>query len=258
MLPFFGTPTDSSLFRYSSGQFLPTLTDSSFSRYSSGCYHFSVLPHIRPFSDTGRESFFDTHTDSTFSRYSPGFYHFFVLPTIRPFSGTRGESFWILVRIVPFHGTRLDSTIFRYSHRFDRFPLPVRTVFGYSHEFYIFLYSSACYNFSVLPQIRPFSGIGLESLLTLARILPFPGTRPDSTIFRYSHRFDPFPVLVGTVLEYSHGFYLFPVHAPILSFFGTPTDSTLFQYSLGKFFDTSTDSTFSPYSPGFYRFSVFS
>ena len=237
---------------------MDTRTDSTISRYTPRFYHFLVLPQIRPFSGTRGNSIWLLCTDSTFSRYSPGFYHFFVLPTIRPFSGTRGESFWILVRIVPFHGTRLDSTIFRYSHRFDRFPLPVRTVFGYSHEFYIFLYSSACYNFSVLPQIRPFSGIGLESLLTLARILPFPGTRPDSTIFRYSHRFDPFPVLVGTVLEYSHGFYLFPVHAPILSFFGTPTDSTLFQYSLGKFFDTSTDSTFSPYSPGFYRFSVFS
>ena len=41
ILPFFGTHTDSTLFRYSSGQFFDTRTDSTFSRYSSGFYHFS-------------------------------------------------------------------------------------------------------------------------------------------------------------------------------------------------------------------------
>ena len=163
-----------------------------------------------------------TRTDSAISRYSPGFYHFPTITLILPFFETLPDSFWVLARILPFPGTRLDSTIFRYSHNLDPFPVLVRTVFGYSHEFYIFLYSSACYNFSVLPQIRPFSGIGLESLLTLARILPFPGTRPDSTIFRYSHRFDPFPVLVGIAFGY---------FARILPFLGTRPDSTIFLYS---------------------------
>ena len=138
----------------------------------------------------------DTRTDSTFSRYTLGFYHFSVLPQIRPFSGTCGDNFWLLAQILPFTCIRLDSTIFRYSHRFDL-------------DF----------------------GTRGECFLTLARILPFPRTRSDSTGFRYTHRFDPFSVLVGTVFGYSHGFYLIPVHARILSFFGTPIDSTLFQYS---------------------------
>ena len=145
------------------------------------------------------------------------------------------DTFSTLARILRFLGTRPDSIIFRYSHRFDRFPVLVGTAFGYSHGFYIFpvllgmllffgtptdstlfwhssgkffhtrtdstfsWYSSGCYHFSVLPQIRPFSGTRGDSFWLLARILHFPGTRRDATIFRYSHRFDPFPVLVGTV-----------------------------------------------------------
>ena len=80
-------------------------------------------------------------------------------------------------------------------------------------------------------QIPPFFGTRRDSFSRLARNLAFPGTRPDSTIFRYSHRFDPFPVLAVRVFRYSHGFYHFPVLAGILPFFGTHTDSTFFQYS---------------------------
>ena len=111
ILPFFGTHTDSTLFRYSSGQFFDTRTDSTFSRYSPEYCHFLVLTQIRPFSDTLREcfsilarfhlytvlariqlifgtrkdstifgyssgQFFDTRTDSTFSRYLPEYCHF--------------------------------------------------------------------------------------------------------------------------------------------------------------------------------------
>ena len=103
---------------------------------------------------------------------------------------------------------------------------------------------------------RSFFGSHGESFLTLARILPFPRTRPDTTGFRYTHRFDPFPVLVGTTFGYSHGFYLFPVLARILPFFGTLIDSTLFRYSWEQFLDTCTVSTFSRYTPRFYHFSV--
>ena len=222
ILSFFGTPIDSTLFRYSWGQLLVTRTDPTFSRYSTGFFHFSVLPQIRPFYWYSSGKFFDTRMDSTFP------------------------------------GTRPDSTVFRNSHRFDPFPILVGTVFGYSHGSTFSRYTPRFYHFSVQPQIRPFFDTRRESFLTFARILPFPRTRPDSTIFRYSHRFDLFPVLVENVFSYSHGFYLFPVHARILSFFGTPTDSTLFRYSLGKFSHTRTDSTFSPYSPGFYHFSVLS
>ena len=126
----------------------------------------------------------------------------------------------------------------------------------------------------------------------LVRILPFPGTHPDSTIFWYAHRLYPLPILVGTLFRYSHGFYLFLVLARILQFLGTYKDCTPFRYSSRQFFatrtdstfspvltrilpflgthinctffryssrhflDTSTDSTFSPYSPGFYNFWV--
>ena len=90
--------------------------------------------------------------------------------------------------------------------------------------------------------IRPFSGTRRDSFLTLARILPFPGTDPDDAIFRYSHRFDPFLVLHETVYRHSHGF---PVLTRIMPFSGTHTNSTLFRYSPRQFFDTRTDSTFS-------------
>ena len=73
-------------------------------------------------------------------------------------------------------------------------------------------------------------------------ILAFRGTRPGSTIFLYSHRFDPFRVLAGTVFRYSYGFYPFPVLARILPFSGTHTHSTVFRYSSGQLFGTRTDS----------------
>ena len=150
ILPFFGTHADSTIFRYSLGQFFDTRTDSSSSRYSPGFYHFSVLRQIRPFSGTSRDNFlivvrilrfpdtllnsavfrshtessifryssgqiFETRSDSTFSRYSPGFYHFLVLTLILPVFGTPLDRFSILAWILPFPGTRPDSTIFRYS-----------------------------------------------------------------------------------------------------------------------------------------------
>ena len=101
-----------------------------------------------------------------------------------------------------------------------------------------------------------FSDTRPDSFSVLARIQPFPGTRSDSTMFRYSHYFDPFSVLDGIVFPYSDGFYLFQVLAKILLFFGTHTDSTLLRYSSGQCFDTRMDSTFSRYSPGFYHISV--
>ena len=96
------------VFRYSHGfylflilaqilRFSDTHTDSTIFRYSSG-------------------QFFGSGTDSTFSGYSPEFYHFSVLTLILPFFDTRPDSFSIVARILPFPCTRPDSTIFRYSH----------------------------------------------------------------------------------------------------------------------------------------------
>ena len=84
--PFSGNDTDSTIFRYSWGQFFGTRTD---------------LP------------FPGTRTDSTFSQYSSGFYRFQLLTLILPFFGTRRHSFSVLARILPFPGTLPDFTFFR-------------------------------------------------------------------------------------------------------------------------------------------------
>ena len=181
--------------------------------------------------------FFDTRTDPTCSWYSPEFFHFSVITKLRPFSGTHRDNFSILTRILPFQ--ILPWTVFRYSHG--------STFSGYSPGFY---------HISIFKQIRPFFGTRRDSFSILERILHFPGTHPDCTIFRYSHRFDPFPVLTRTVFRYSYGFYLLPVLSWILLFFGTHTDWTLFRYSSGQFFDTRTDSTFSRYWPEWCHFRI--
>ena len=62
---------------------------------------------------------------------------------------------------------------------------------------------NAYYTVGVLTRILPsfgihsdstFSGIRWDSFSILVPILAFPGTRLDSTIFRYSHRLDPFQI----------------------------------------------------------------
>ena len=117
-------------------------------------------------------------------------------------------------------------------------------------------YSPGFYYFWVSTQIVPYSDTRPDTFSVLARFLTFPGTRPISTIFGYSHRLYPLPILVRILFRYSHGFYLFPVIARILLFLGEHTDCTLFRYSSGDFFGTRTISNFSRYSPGFYNFWV--
>ena len=106
----------------------------------------------------------------------------------------------------------------------------------------------------VLTQIRPFLDTRWDSFSTLARILPFPGTDPDYTIFWYSHGFNLYSILGGTNFRHSHGFYLFPLVTPIMPFFGTHTDSAIFGYLWGLFVYTRTDSIFSSYSSRFSHF----
>ena len=129
ILPFLGTHTDCTLFRYSSRQFFGTRTDSTFSRYSPLFYHFWVLTQIVTSSDTPSVQFFGTRTGSTFSRYWPGLYHFSALTLIVASSDTRPDSFSVLGRILPFPGTRPDSTIFRYSRWLYPLLILVRTIF---------------------------------------------------------------------------------------------------------------------------------
>ena len=152
ILQFFGTRTDSTIFRYSPGQFFDTHRDSTFSRYSLGFHHILVVTQIRPFSCTLRDNF----------SILVGFFYLFP----------------VLARILLFFGTHTDSALLRYSPAqfFD-----TRTVSIFSW------YTPAFYHFSVIKLIRPFSRGHRDNFSILAHILPFPGSRPDSTTFRNSH-----------------------------------------------------------------------
>ena len=105
-------------------------------------------------------------------------------------------------------------------------------------------------------MIGPFSGTHPNKFSILALILPFAGTRTNSTIFLYSHWFDPFSVLTRTGFGYWQRFYFFLVLTPILSFLGTHIDWTVFRYSPEQVLETRMDSTFSSYSLGFCHFLV--
>ena len=165
--------------------------------------------------------------DSSFSRHSPGFYHFPVLTLIPPFSETRSNSFSKVPRILPFPGTRPDSTIFQYSHWFYPFRKLVRTVFQRCHGFFLF---------SVLAQILPF--------LEVTLILSFYGTHTDSTIFRFS--FGQFfnSGTDSTVSRYLPGFDHFPVLTLILPFFETRPESFWIVARILPFLGTRPNSTF--------------
>ena len=129
-----------------------------------------------------------------------------------------------------FFGTHLDSTFSRYSPEF--------------------------YHFSVLMLIGLSFDTRPNSFSILAWILPFPSTRPDSTIFGYAHRLYPLSILFRPLFRYSHGFLLFRVVGRNVPFFGTHAESTLLRYSSEQFFGTRMDPTLSRYSPGFYHLCV--
>ena len=149
ILSFSGTDPDSSIFRYTFGQFFGSRTDFTISCYSPGFYRFPVLTPILPFSVVLRIVF----------RFSQGFYLLPRLPLILSFSGTEHDSTIFRYSFEMFLGSRTDSTFSRYSHGF--------------------------YRFSVLTLILPFFRTRSDSFSVLAQILPFPGTRPDSIIYRY-------------------------------------------------------------------------
>ena len=96
----------------------------------------------------------------------------------------------------------------------------------------------------------------MDSFSVPAQNLSFLGTRPDSTICRYTNGFYHFPAHIWTVFRYSLGIYLFwelsrfyhlSILERILPFSGTHTDS---------FFGTRSESFFSWNWPGFYHFSI--
>ena len=158
--------------------------------------------------------------DSTFSRYSPGFYFFRYSQLFDPFLVITGTVFryshgfyliLVLSQTLLFFGRHTDSTIFRYSSG-QFFNTCMDSTFS--------RYSTGFDYFSVLTLIRHFFANHRDSFSILARILLFPGTLPETTIFRSSH------------------------------------DSTIFRYSSGQFFDTRTNSPFSRHLLGFFHFSV--
>ena len=88
ILHFPDTCSNSTIFRYSSGQFFGPFMDSTFSRYSPGFYNFPVLTLILPFSETHPDCFSIGAQILPF----PGFYQFRVLTLILPFSETHPNS----------------------------------------------------------------------------------------------------------------------------------------------------------------------
>ena len=132
----------------------------------------------------------------------------------------------------------------------------MRTVFRYSHGFYLF---------SVLARILSFSDIDTDSTIFRYLFAQFFGTHTDSTFSQNSPGYYHFSVLT-LILPFFRCHLVrflviarilhFPGVARILSFFGTDPDFTIIRYSCRQFFGTRTDSTFPRYSPGFYQFSV--
>ena len=139
------------------------------------------FPSTRPDSTIFRnpsEQFFISGTDSTFSRYSSGFYNFSVLTLILPFSDTRPDTFSVQARILPISGTHTDSNLFQNSSG---------QFFNYGMDSTFSWDSPGFWQFLVLTLILPFSETRPDSLSIVARILPFLGTRPYSTILKFSH-----------------------------------------------------------------------
>ena len=213
-------------------QFSGTHTDSTIFRYWSG-------------------QFFGTRTDSTFCRYSPGFSNVPIHTLILPFLRTGPNSFSVLARIPPFASTRPDSAMFRDTHSFYHFSVLFRTVFRYSYGFHLLRVLSRiqqCFETHTHSIIFPYWSELFFGTRTVSTFYPY---SPGFNNFPMLTLILPFSVLVRTVLRYSHEFHLLPVLARIQHFFGTHTDSTIFSYWSGQFFGTNTDSTFCQYSPGF-------
>ena len=163
------------------------------------------------------------------------------------------DSFSVLVRNLSFLGTRPDTTIFRYSPGFYHFRYSYGQFFGTRAESLFSGNTPVYYHFSILAQILPFSILiwtvfryshGMFLLRELDPILPFFDTRTDSTIF--GTHMDSFSALARnlsfsgtrpgtTIFRYSHGFYHF-------------------RYSYGQFSGSRMESFFSGNSPGCYHF----
>ena len=122
-----------------------------------------------------------------------------------------------------------------------------RTVFRYSHVFYLF---------PLLARILSFFGTHINGTLFRNSPEQFSDTRTNSAFSRYSHEFDYFSVI--TLIGSFSGTHpkSFSILARILPFPGTRPESTIFRFSPEQFFDIRMDSTFFQYSHGFEHFSV--
>ena len=163
----------------------------------------------------------------TVFRYSHGFHLWLILARIQQFSGTHTHSTIFPNWSGQFFCTRTNSTFCRYWPGFNNFP--------------------------ALTLILPFFRTGPDSFSLLARIRPLADTGPDATIFRYSHSFYHFSVLVRTVFgtrrnstfsRYSTGSNNFPALTLILPSFRTGQDSFSVLARIPPFAYTGPDSTF--------------
>ena len=104
------------------------------------------------------------------------------------FSGNYRVNFSVLARILRVPGTALDSTIVGIHTDGKLFRDSSGQFFNTRTDATGSRYWPGFYHFSVLTLMVSFSGTRRVSFSVLARILPDPGTGPDSTIFRYSHK----------------------------------------------------------------------
>ena len=129
ILPFLGTHTYCTLFRYSSGHFFGTHTDCTHNFWVRtlivpSCHtrldSFSVLAQILPFPSTRMDSTIFGYAHRlyplpilvrTLFRYSHGFYLFPVLTQILPFLGTHTDCTLFRYSSGQIFGTRTDSTL---------------------------------------------------------------------------------------------------------------------------------------------------
>ena len=161
-----------------------------------------------PFSDTRPDSFSvharilrfpSTRPNSTNFRYSHCFYPFPKL-VWKVFQYWHGFFlFPVLAPSLPFSGTHTDSTLFRNSSGQFFNSGTNSTCSPTRPNITIFRNSSREFFNSGTDSTFCLYSPGFYHLLILTQILPFSDTRPDSTIFRYSHWFYLFSKLVRTV-----------------------------------------------------------
>ena len=172
-------------------------------------------------------------------QYSHGFHLLPVLAWFQQCSGTHTDSTIFPYWSGQFFGTRTDSTFSRHSPGFNNFPVntPILPLFGCRQD-----------SFPVFARIPLFPGTGPDSIIFR--------NHTDSTIFRYSSAQFSGSRTESTFSRYSPEFNNFSVLTSILPFFGTRQDSFSVLALIPPFPGTRRNSIIFRYSHRFYHFSV--